>query len=523
MWRAQPTQQMGHQEGFSPQGPDSRQLPSTLRWRPSSVQSPGQQPPLRQPRTRTRWMKHVLSGHTQGSSASTPSIAPDRSTHISRIAADHARRGTIAGTHTQRTGESRTDASGGNEEAGGAQPSEQQLDRPQQERQRRRIQDLAPSVLRPRCAAKDRLQCWVPIRAHQADTPALADEDIAGIVATLAGGWEDSTRTTYGAGLLAFHALCDTRGIPEEERAPASEDLILFFLASLVGSYSDSTLENYVAGLRAWHIIHRLPWNLGPDVKAVIKRAGARAQGPECTRDLKPACSRENLLQLREHLNFMDGKDAAIFACATTAFYTMARIGELLPAAQKGRFNPARHISIDKVERDVEDRYGNRVTIFHLPWTKVASRGQDVFWAEQDDDTDPKAALAWHIAQNQPSPRGFLFAYYTTSAAGKRVRRPLTIPAFLSRLRSMAAVAPEVARLTGHSFRIGGTVWCLLRSIPFEIVKAKGRWKGDSFQLYLRRHAEIMAPYIQADGDVWQAVVTYMRNVVLCERARGDS
>ncbi|KAH9913276.1 hypothetical protein B0H21DRAFT_669165, partial [Amylocystis lapponica] len=53
------------------------------------------------------------------------------------------------------------------------------------------------------------------------------------------------------------------------------------------------------------------------------------------------------------------------------------------------------------------------------------------------------------------------------------------------------------APLKGHGLRIGGTLEYLLRGRPFEVVKAIGRWSGDSFQLYLRKHAVILAPYLQ--------------------------
>lgn len=185
-----------------------------------------------------------------------------------------------------------------------------------------------------------------------------------------------------------------------------------------------------------------------------------------------------------------------------------------MPQTQVTPFRASRHISITGIQHDVEDENGHRVTIFHLPWTKVAGRGEDVFWAEQADETDPKAALAWHIRTNRPAPEEHLFSYDTYSRVGARVRKPLAMSTFLARLRKLARVTPEVAALTGHSFRIGGTVWCLLRNMPFDVVKAKGRWKSDSFQLYLRRHAEIMAPYVQASGRAWRVVLQAARNDV---------
>lgn len=52
--------------------------------------------------------------------------------------------------------------------------------------------------------------------------------------------------------------------------------------------------------------------------------------------------------------------------------------------------------------------------------------------------------------------------------------------------------------LQGHAIRIGATLEYLLRNVPFDVVKTMGRWASDAFQLYLRNHAQILAPYLQA-------------------------
>ena len=66
----------------------------------------------------------------------------------------------------------------------------------------------SPSILRPHCAVKDRLGKWLP---HPESLTLL------GLPATLElqervksvtlQGWAESTRATYGAGLLMFHVF----------------------------------------------------------------------------------------------------------------------------------------------------------------------------------------------------------------------------------------------------------------------------------------------------------------------------
>lgn len=45
---------------------------------------------------------------------------------------------------------------------------------------------------------------------------------------------------------------------------------------------------------------------------------------------------------------------------------------------------------------------------------------------------------------------------------------------------------------------LGAAVVC---SIAFDVVKAKGHWSSEAFLIYLKKHAEIMAPYTVTKAD----------------------
>ncbi|KAJ7939681.1 hypothetical protein B0H13DRAFT_2300375 [Mycena leptocephala] len=66
-----------------------------------------------------------------------------------------------------------------------------------------------------------------------------------------------------------------------------------------------------------------------------------------------------------------------------------------------------------------------------------------------------------------------------------------------------------------HGMRIGSTLEYLLRGIPLEVMKSKGCCASDASTLYLRNHAEIMAPYMQADPalhrDVLRIIIPRIR------------
>ena len=76
---------------------------------------------------------------------------------------------------------------------------------------------------------------------------------------------------------------------------------------------------------------------------------------------------------------------------------------------------------------------------------------------------------------------------------------------FLSELlacMTQAAKAAGLDPLQGHNTRIGSTLECLLRGVPFDVMKVKGRWESDAFSIYLTHHSKILAPYMQDHPEI---------------------
>jgi len=134
----------------------------------------------------------------------------------------------------------------------------------------------------------------------------------------------------------------------------------------------------------------------------------------------------------------------------------------------------------------------------------VRAQGEDVYWAKQDGETDPVTALNYHRQLNSPPVDGHLFAYLHNKG-----HRLLTKTKFLERV-SAAARAADLEPLQGHGIRIGATLEYLLRGIPFDVMKAKGRWASDTFLLYLTKHAQVLAPYMQATPRVQDTFTRYI-------------
>jgi hypothetical protein len=348
-----------------------------------------------------------------------------------------------------------------------------------------------PSDLRPHCPARDRLRLWKPnfIRDTGDLNVEITEEDLDRLITVINSSWQPTTRETYGAGLLVFHVFCDSRMIPESRRCPADSLLILTFISTCAGAYSGKTLANYLYAVKAWHTLHGAPWRMKTsEMKAALD--GAAILAPPSSK--KPKRSPMTLAIIKSLVTRFDLSkplDAAVFACLTTTFFSAARLGEFTLPALKA-FIPDQHVKPSDVHQR-RDRNDLEVTVFSLPRTKCSNTGEDVFWAAQDGVYDPQAALNNHFTINSPPADQPLFAWRHPNGL-----RPLTRNEFLKRI-NLAASELGLDSLKGHGIRIGATLEYLLRGVPFDVVKSIGRWSGESFLLYLRQHAVIIAPFLQ--------------------------
>ena len=144
------------------------------------------------------------------------------------------------------------------------------------------------------------------------------------------------------------------------------------------------------------------------------------------------------------------------------------------------------------------------MTNMHLPHSKATQeKGEAIYWAEQEGITDLRTALANHLRLNNPPKVGHLFSFKFQNTL-----RPMTKHTINTRLKDILA-KHNLPRIPYHGIRVGSTLVYLLRGISFDVVKVKGRWQSDTFKLYLRQHARIMAPYMQANPKLFNGLVQY--------------
>ncbi|KIJ09900.1 hypothetical protein PAXINDRAFT_86812, partial [Paxillus involutus ATCC 200175] len=355
-----------------------------------------------------------------------------------------------------------------------------------------------PSPYQPHCLAKDRLHLWVPASpsarvAHPLSPDIISETALNRILEVIGVSWVDSTKELYGTGLLVFHFHCDLNNIPEPERCPIAHTTLLVFLSSCAGVYSGSTISNYAASIHAWHLLHGHPWTVGQnELKLTLQ--GASHLAPRASKRPKcPPMTIDDIKAIRAFLDLDDPGDVTVYACMVIIFYSVARLGEFTVTAIS-KFDPAKHVTHQNVFF-LMDQNGLPVIKIALPSMKCAPEGEDVQCAPQRNYvSDPEAALKRHFSINPAPSNAHLFAWRHPKSG----LRPLSRTHFISRITPIAKQC-GLADLKGHSLWIGGTLFYLLKGIPFDVVKVMGRWAGEAFVLYLRHHALVLAPFLQAN------------------------
>lgn len=275
--------------------------------------------------------------------------------------------------------------------------------------------------------------------------------------------WADSTIKSYSHSINVFLNFCKKYHIPSEQTFPSSDYLVCAFITEQLETVSQSTIKNYVSAIRAWHIRNGYAFSCSDRLNLLT-----RASRPLANKNPpRPPVTIEMLLALASNLDLNSPFDACVFACATTAFWGLARLGELLPAVYNFKRNPAPFPTPASITQGSQDSL--KVC---LPWTKVKKwNGESIYLTIQDNGSDPVKALQQHLALNQIPDSTVLFSYKDVYGFTALLKQQ-----FLTRCNEIWG-ACGLTQTSGHSFICG---------VHPDIIKKAGRWSSDSFLRYWR-------------------------------------
>ncbi|KAF8883100.1 hypothetical protein BD779DRAFT_1674640 [Infundibulicybe gibba] len=308
------------------------------------------------------------------------------------------------------------------------------------------------------------------------------------MAAVLGNAWAPSTRAKYDNSVTLYLRWCESEGLPLDKRLPASEITLCAFAAHLAGTMAGSSIRSHLAGLKRWHILANMHYDSSPRLSYLLKGADNMTPGSS-RRAPRPPVTLAMIRALHDSLNLSNGLDVCVLAVATTAFWSQARLGELLSPSSR-LFDSSRTPRLSDLGGPATTAGSRKL---HLPCTKVAGlRGEDIFICRQNGRSDPIAALSRHITRNSLTADLPLFSY----DIGDGRHLALTRQKFMHRCNEIWT-QQGWPRLTGHCFRIGGTTELLVAGVPPDVVKAMGRWSSDAFLRYWRSLDLIAPKYVE--------------------------
>jgi hypothetical protein len=290
---------------------------------------------------------------------------------------------------------------------------------------------------------------------------------------------EPSTKSAHRSADNLYSFFIDKHFPKSQHPAPSLTTVRLYLSWLSIHKYSTSTINQALAMFaRAipddeWASISNSRTHqrfLRGIFKIAAKQAVTRAR----------AIGVEEILLVFSRVNDRSHDDALFLVICLLGFFCLHRLGELAWSAGSSQEDSRIPFSSVKATRS------------SLEYSK-SSRGRSHQVAMAFRDV-PAWANSSQLIQSYTSRRSHL----DTQLADFLVREDGTRPPrdwFLARLRDVL----DCDDISGHSLRAGGTTFCALLGYSEDIIKRRGRWSSQSWELYVRDHPLLVS--CSADAD----------------------
>jgi hypothetical protein len=286
------------------------------------------------------------------------------------------------------------------------------------------------------------------------------------------------TSKNYDYAVRRYIQFAASIGYSETDALPASEELILLWICDGLGKTGPGTAKQNLSALRAWHIKQLLPWHR-PECVPFISKALREFWPRESKKPVsRPPITSAMISMLVGAWQGGSSKELCALAIALVAWCGQCRLGELLPETQD-------FIDHKRLPRRAHwtgpIRSNPNGSELLLPWTKTNQfDGDKIFLLRQRHPLNATHSLSRHFAASPLNPERLLCEFGT-----RRSSSFLCKESFMAMCNSVWS-KKGLPRITGHSFRIGGTTALLCSGVNPDIVKKLGRWSSDAFLIYWR-------------------------------------
>jgi hypothetical protein len=274
--------------------------------------------------------------------------------------------------------------------------------------------------------------------------------------------------------LVKFAAEC---GIPEDKALPCDAKLLCLFIANGIGRTGTGTATANIAAIADWHKRHGLPFEVPPQIQTIKRAIKLHWPKEKQQKPQRPPVTPGMMRSLATAWRTGNAREKCALAMALCAWNGQMRLGELMPASIV-EIIPNRLPS--RKEWLTNEKLG-KASAIRLPWTKTnLHKGDVVVLPTQRAPLDATLAMCHHILASRLDDTALL-CQYKDSESVKTFDKNL-----LMRMCNEVWEKDGIQRITGHSFRIGGTTAFLMAGVDSDIVKKMGRWSSDAFLRYWR-------------------------------------
>ena len=236
-----------------------------------------------------------------------------------------------------------------------------------------------------------------------------------------------------------------------------------------------ASVRNYLSGVRVLHIFHGLPFDRSDDFLLRLELRGISRLNPHVPLRATPVTP-AILLAFHRAMDHKDSLHCSVWACSLFLFFTMARLGSILPGAK----TTPTHTFLTR-DRVNFSKQGIVVTLLHTKTIQYGKRRLHIPLIPTDSVLCPVRAYYSLVAHFHIESSGPAFVFLDQ---GKQ--RWLTRSIFIRTFRKLLKSAGLVGDVfTGHSFRRGGATWAFRAGMPGELIQICGDWVSDAYKNYL--------------------------------------
>ncbi|KAA1077931.1 hypothetical protein PGT21_024184 [Puccinia graminis f. sp. tritici] len=265
-----------------------------------------------------------------------------------------------------------------------------------------------------------------------------------------------------------------------------------------------STLSKYLHRIQVWHLYHKATYPTGIEKRfKILLRSSARVETTIASTPKKGAIHLKHMVHLTKSLLKGGPKERAILNLAISAFWGMARLGELTYLSSGGPLDPLSSLLTSDVL--FQDSSKGKKAILILPSAKTAKPGelQRIHLNPLDNILCPVEAVKRRLA-NAAGKETSLYGYFNLNNTRVHLTKDTVT-------RTLAAVWAEgnYSGISGHSFRVGGASLRNALGVPIDKICVLGQWVSDCYKLYIQPYSPMKVSdsiSLMRDLDLsWQA------------------